>query len=148
MKTTSVKPSDIKKQWVVVDAANQSVGRLASQIAYILRGKHKPTFTPYLDTGDHVVVINAEKVKFTGLKDNGKVYYHHTNYIGGIKAIKAGDLLAKNPERVIMTAVKGMLPHNALGSACLRNLRVYTGTQHPHDAQKPVTAPVRTLGVK
>lgn len=144
MKTYSVKPSDIKKQWVVVDAAGQTLGRLASQIAHVLRGKHKPTFVPHLDCGDNVVVVNAEKVVLTGRKWREKIYYYHTNHIGGIKANRAMDVLANNPERLIETAVKGMLPHNRLGRQVISNLKVYAGTQHPHESQKPVTMPVRT----
>ncbi len=146
MKTHSVKAADIKKNWFVIDAADQTVGRMASQIAYVLRGKHKPTFVRHLDGGDHVVVINASKVKFTGKKLDDKYYHHHTNYIGGIKSIVAKEMLKAHPERVIMSAVKGMLPHNKLGRQILKNLRVYGGTEHPHAAQNPSELPLRTLG--
>lgn len=138
MKTYSVKPTDIKKQWVVVDASNQALGRLASEVARVLRGKHKPLFTPHLDCGDAVVVINADKIKLTGLKWNSKVYYSHSTYIGGIKGINAKDLLAKHPERLIEFAVRGMLPKTKLGRAIAKSLRIYPGKDHPHTGQNPV----------
>ncbi len=146
MKTHSVKAADIKKQWVIVDAADQALGRVASQIAYLLRGKHKTTFVPHLDGGDNVVVINADKIRLTGLKWKDKVYYHHTSYVGGIKAIKADDLVKKDPSRMISHAVKGMLPANKLGRQILKNMKVYSGAEHPHEAQKPVAAQKRTIG--
>ena len=138
MKTYSIKPSDIKKQWVVVDAADQTVGRLATEVARVLRGKHKPTFVPHLDTGDFVVVINAEKVKFTGNKMKDKFYHHHTGWVGGIKSISAENQLAKFPERILEHAIKGMLPKGPLGRKVGLNLKVYAGSEHPHVAQKPV----------
>lgn len=138
MKTYSVKPADIKKQWVVVDAADQTVGRLATEVARVLRGKHKPTFVPHLDTGDFVVVINAEKVKFTGNKMKDKFYHHHTGWIGGIKSISAETMLAKKPERILEHAIRGMLPKGPLGRKVGLNLKVYAGSEHPHVAQKPV----------
>ena len=138
MKTYSVKPSDIKKQWVVVDAADQTVGRLATEVARVLRGKHKPTFVPHLDTGDFVVVINAEKVKFTGNKMKDKFYHHHTGWIGGIKSISAETMLAKKPEGILEHAIRGMLPKGPLGRKVGLNLKVYAGSEHPHAAQKPV----------
>ena len=138
MKTYSVKPADIKKQWVVVDAADQTVGRLATEVARVLRGKHKPTFVPHLDTGDFVVVINAEKVKFTGNKMKYKFYHHHTGWIGGIKSISAETMLAKKPERILEHAIRGMLPKGPLGRKVGLNLKVYAGSEHPHAAQKPV----------
>ncbi|NBQ53068.1 MAG: 50S ribosomal protein L13 [Proteobacteria bacterium] len=138
MKTYSVKPADIKKQWVVVDAADQTVGRLATEVARVLRGKHKPTFVPHLDTGDFVVVINAEKVKFTGNKMKDKFYHHHTGWIGGIKSISAETMLAKKPERILEHAIRGMLPKGPLGRKVGLNLKVYAGSEHPHAAQKPV----------
>ncbi len=138
MKTYSVKPTDVKKQWVVVDAADQTVGRLATEVARVLRGKHKPTFVPHLDTGDCVVVINADKVKFTGNKMKDKYYNHHTGYIGGIKSISAENLLAKHPERILEHAIRGMLPKGPLGRKIGLNLKVYAGSEHPHAAQKPV----------
>ncbi len=138
MKTYSVKPADIKKQWVVVDAADQTVGRLATEVARVLRGKHKPTFVPHLDTGDFVVVINAEKIKFTGNKMKDKFYHHHTGWIGGIKSISAETMLAKKPERILEHAIRGMLPKGPLGRKVGLNLKVYAGSEHPHAAQKPV----------
>ncbi|MEZ4742351.1 MAG: 50S ribosomal protein L13 [Bdellovibrionota bacterium] len=144
MKTCSVTPADIAKKWVVVDAANKSLGRIASEVARVLRGKHKPNFVPHLDCGDNVVVINAKQVELTGRKWDQKVYYSHSSYIGGIKAIKAKDLLVKNPERLFTFAVKGMLPKNKLGRQMLKNLRVYPDAQHPHEAQKPVELAPRT----
>lgn len=146
MKTYSVKPADIKKQWVIVDAADQNLGRLASQVAYVLRGKHKPSFTPHMDCGDHVIVINASKINLTGNKARDKFYFHHTSYVGGIKAISAEDLLEKNPSEVIEIAVKGMLPKNKLGRQIAGHLKVYADTEHPHASQQPVPMPVRTAG--
>ncbi|NDE14212.1 50S ribosomal protein L13 [bacterium] len=147
MKTYSVKPTDVKKQWVVVDAAGQTVGRLATEVARVLRGKHKPTFVPHLDTGDNVVVINAEKVKFTGNKMKDKFYHHHTGYVGGIKSISAENLMAKKPERVLEIAIRGMLPKGPLGRKIGLNLKVYAGSEHPHAAQKPVAMKPR-LGAR
>lgn len=144
MKTCSIKTADIKKKWVTVDAANQSLGRVASEIAYVLRGKNKPTFVPHLDCGDQVIVTNADKIKLTGKKWDDKVYFHHTGYIGGIKGIAAKDLLAKHPERLIEIAVKGMLPRNKLSRDILKNLRVYAGSEHPHSAQAPEVMKPRT----
>jgi len=147
MKTYSVKPTDVKKQWVVVDAAGQTVGRLATEVARVLRGKHKPTFVPHLDTGDNVVVINADKVKFTGNKMKDKFYHHHTGYVGGIKSISAENLMAKKPERVLEIAIRGMLPKGPLGRKIGLNLKVYAGSEHPHAAQKPVAMKPR-LGAR
>jgi large subunit ribosomal protein L13 len=143
MKTYSVKAADIKKSWIVVDAAGQTVGRIATEIARILRGKHKPNFTPHLDCGDAVVVINAEKVVLTGNKMKDKFYHHHSGYMGGIKSIAAKDLLAKHPERIIQSAVKGMIPHTKLGNKIMKHLRVYAGTEHEHTAQNPTPAKPR-----
>ncbi len=126
------------RQWHVVDADGMIVGRLAAQVARILMGKHKPTYTPFLDTGDHVVVINASKVVFKGNKINDKIYYHHTGYPGGIRSISARDQLAKHPERVLESAIKGMLPKTRLGRAMYSKLKVYAGAEHPHGAQQPV----------
>ena len=139
MKTFSAKPSDIQKKWIIVDAQDVVLGRLASQIALRLRGKHKPTFTPHMDTGDNVVVINAEKVKLTGgNKPHQSIFYWHTGYPGGIKGISKGaQLEGKYPERVIMKAVERMLPEGNMGRLLLTNLRVYKGTEHPHAAQNP-----------
>jgi len=143
MKTQSVTPSDIKKQWLVVDAKDKSLGRVASEVARLLRGKHKPTFVPHLDCGDNVIVINAEKVALTGRKWDTKFYHRHTNYIGGIKSTVAKDMLEAYPDRLVNIAVKGMLPHNKLGRKVLGNLKIYVGSEHPHEAQKPVPAPSR-----
>lgn len=146
MKTHSVKAADIKKQWLLVDAADQSLGRLASQVSYLLRGKHKPTWVPHLDCGDQVIVINADKVKLTGNKLRDKTYYRHSNYIGGIKSVRAAELRETGESRKMITnAVKGMLPHNKLGRQVLKNLKVYNGDEHPHAAQKPVAAAARLV---
>jgi large subunit ribosomal protein L13 len=124
-------------EWLLIDAKDQTLGRLASQIAMILRGKHKPTFTPHLDTGDFVIVVNAGQVKLTGNKRKNKYYYHHTGFPGGLKAVQTEKLLAKKPTEVLRLAVKGMLPKNALNRAILGKLKLYAGTEHPHAAQKP-----------
>lgn len=121
----------------MVDATDKTLGRLATQLAHRLRGKHKPEFTPNMDTGDHMVVINAEKIKVTGKKLEDKIYYHHTGYIGNLKSINLGKLLETHPERVLQKAVKGMLPKNPLGRAMFRKLHVYAGPEHPHEAQQP-----------
>ncbi len=136
-KTFVTKEADIVRDWFIVDAAGQSLGRLASKIAAVLRGKHKPTFTPGLDTGDFVIVINAEQVTVTGNKLTEKFYYRYSGYPGGMTAISLRDQLAKHPERVLEHAVWGMLPHNRLGRAMLKKLKVYGGAEHPHEAQKP-----------
>ena len=138
MKTTSITPADIDKQWVLVDAEGQTLGRLASEISRVLRGKNKPTFVPHLDCGDNVIVINAGKIKLTGNKLSKKVYYHHTGYMGGLKSIKAEDLIVKKPERMLTLAVRGMLPKNKLSREVIKNLKVYAGSEHPHTAQKTV----------
>lgn len=130
-------PQNTVRKWYVVDAEGKTLGRLSSQIAAILRGKHKPTFTPHTDTGDFVIVVNAEKVHLTGTKLQTKVYLRHTGYPGGQKRITAGEILQKHPIRLIEYAVKGMLPHNRLGRAMYRKLKVYTGPDHPHAAQLP-----------
>lgn len=145
MKTQSVKPSDINKQWLLIDAANMPVGRVASEVARLLRGKHKAAFVPYLDAGDNVVVINAKEAVLTGRKWDQKVYYRHSNFIGGIKATVAKDMRETYPERIIEAAVKGMLPRNKLGRKILKNLKIYSGSEHPHEAQKPVEAPARLV---
>jgi large subunit ribosomal protein L13 len=137
MRTCSVTPTDITKKWVIVDAANKPLGRIASEVASVLRGKNKPNFVPHLDCGDNVVIINAKDVALTGKKWDQKFYYSHTSYIGGLKAILAKDLLAKSPEKLFTHAVKGMLPKNKLGRQMLRNLRVYPEAKHPHEAQNP-----------
>jgi large subunit ribosomal protein L13 len=137
MKTFSAKSGQVNQDWYVVDAADKTLGRLASEIAHRLRGKHKPEYTPHVDTGDYIVVINAEKIRVTGAKAKDKLYHHHTGYPGGIKSISFEKLIAKAPERVIQGAVKGMLPRNPLGRAMFKKLKVYAGTEHPHAAQQP-----------
>jgi large subunit ribosomal protein L13 len=137
MSTISAKKSEVERDWFVVDADNKVLGRLAAKIASILRGKHKPIFTPHVDTGDFVVVINAEKIHLTGTKRDNKMYYRHSGYPGGIKSTSAGELLEKKPEAVIQHAVKGMLPKNTLGRQQLKKLKVYAGTDHPHESQMP-----------
>ena len=137
MKTFTATPSTIKREWCVVDATDKTLGRLATELATRLRGKHKPEFTPNMDTGDHMIVINAEKIKVTGNKLDDKMYYRHTGYIGNLKSINLGKLLEQHPERVLQKAVKGMLPRNPLGRAVFRKLHVYAGPDHPHEAQQP-----------
>lgn len=137
MKTYSQKASEIQRNWLLVDAENQVLGRLATQIAVLLRGKHKPTFTPSMDGGDFVVVVNAEKIQVTGRKIDQKIYYRHTNYPGGLKATPYRIMLQKHPERIIRIAVKGMLPRNRLSRRILLKLKVYAGAEHPHAAQQP-----------
>jgi large subunit ribosomal protein L13 len=137
MKTYSAKASDVTQDWFVVDASDKTLGRLASEIAHRLRGKHKAEYTPHVDTGDYIVVINAEKVRVTGAKATDKMYHNHTGYIGGIKSISFEKLIAKAPERVLQGAVKGMLPRNPLGRAMFKKLKVYAGAEHPHAAQQP-----------
>jgi len=137
MKTFTATPSTIKREWCVVDATDKTLGRLATELATRLRGKHKPEFTPNMDTGDHMIVINAEKIKVTGNKLDDKMYYRHTGYIGNLKSISLGKLLEQHPERVLQKAVKGMLPRNPLGRAVFRKLHVYAGPDHPHEAQQP-----------
>lgn len=137
MRTYTAKPNEITRKWYVVDATGKSLGRLASQVAKILRGKHKPIFTPHVDTGDHVVIINAEKVVLTGRSKPEEKIYRHSQYPGGLKSTTYGEMLAKKPERLVTRAVKGMLPHNTLGALMLKKLRVYKGPEHPHESQKP-----------
>ncbi len=137
MKTFSAKAETVERDWYVVDATNKTLGRLASQIALRLRGKHKPTYTPHVDTGDYIIVLNAEKVSVTGRKMTDKTYHWHTGYPGGIKSITLEKLLQKAPERVLEKAVKGMMPNNPLGRAMLRKLKVYAGATHHHTAQQP-----------
>jgi large subunit ribosomal protein L13 len=137
MKTFTATPSTITRDWYLVDATGKTLGRLATQIASRLRGKHKPMFSPNLDTGDHIVVINAEKIRVTGNKLNDKMYHHHTGYIGNLKSINLGKQLQQHPERVIEAAVKGMLPKRSLGRTVFRKLHVYAGAEHPHSAQQP-----------
>lgn len=136
--TVSANPSMVKQDWYIVDASNKVLGRLATEIAHRLRGKHKPMYTPHCDTGDFIVVVNADKVRLTGIKKaEQKEYHHHTGFPGGLKTISFNDLLEKHPERIIETAVKGMLPKTKLGRAMFKKLKVYAGTEHPHTAQQP-----------
>ncbi|MEW6230180.1 MAG: 50S ribosomal protein L13 [Bacillota bacterium] len=137
MGSSGPRPEAGAGEWYVVDAEGKTLGRLASQVAKVLRGKHKPTYTPHLDTGDHVIVINAEKVKVTGNKAKEKIYYRHTGWPGGLRAVPYDVMISKKPEAVIEHAVKGMLPHNRLGRALGKKLKVYRGADHPHAAQKP-----------
>ena len=135
--TYSVKKNEIERKWYIIDAANKPLGRVATEAAKLLRGKHKPTFTPNIDVGDHVIILNCNQVILTGNKLNQKVYRHHSGYIGGMKETSAKDMLEKNPEKAMMLAVKGMLPHNSLGAQQLKKLRVYAGSEHENAAQKP-----------
>ncbi|KZY28464.1 MULTISPECIES: 50S ribosomal protein L13 [unclassified Oleiphilus] len=137
MKTLSAKPESVKRDWYVVDATGKTLGRLSSEIASRLRGKHKPEYTPHVDTGDYIVVVNAEKVAVTGNKAKDKIYHRHTGYIGGLKSISFEKLIDKAPERAIQGAVKGMLPRGPLGREMFRKLKVYAGDVHPHTAQQP-----------
>lgn len=137
MKSYIAKPAEVQRNWYLVDAEGKTLGRLATEIATILRGKHKPTFTPNIDMGDHVIIINCNDVILTGNKLNQKVYRHHSGYIGGMKEISAKVMLEKNPEKAMTLAIKGMLPHNSLGRQSLKKLRVYAGSEHENQAQKP-----------
>ncbi|WP_042478677.1 50S ribosomal protein L13 [Bacillus ndiopicus] len=138
MRTTFMaKGHEVERKWLVVDAEGQTLGRLASEVAAILRGKHKPTFTPHVDTGDHVIIINADKIELTGNKLEGKIYYRHTQFAGGLKQRTAGEMKEKYPTQMIELAVKGMLPKNSLGRQMFSKLNVYAGAEHPHAAQKP-----------
>ena len=137
MKTYSAKPGSVEQEWYVVDAEGKTLGRLASEIATRLRGKHKPEYTPHVDTGDYIVVVNAEKIHVTGNKAKDKIYYKHTGYVGNMKAISFEKLIERAPERALKTAVKGMLPKNPLGRAMFSKLKVYAGDAHPHTAQQP-----------
>ena len=138
MRTTFMaKGHEVDRKWLVVDAEGQTLGRLASEVASILRGKHKPTFTPNVDTGDHVIIINAEKIHLTGNKLEGKIYYRHTQFSGGLKQRTAGEMKEKYPTQMLELAIKGMLPKNSLGRQMFTKLNVYTGAEHPHAAQKP-----------
>lgn len=137
MKTFSAKPDSVQREWFVVDADGKTLGRLATEIAHRLRGKHKAEYTPHVDTGDYIVVVNAEKIQVTGRKAKDKIYYRHTGYVGNLKSISFEKLIDKAPERVIEIAVKGMMPHNPLGRTMLKKLKVYAGSEHPHAAQQP-----------
>jgi large subunit ribosomal protein L13 len=138
-KTYTPKPTDIKREWWIVDAEGQTLGRLASRVAAILRGKHKPIFAPHMDVGDYVIIINAEKIRVTGNKEDDKFYYRHSGYPGGITAISLRDQRKRFPERILEAAIKGMLPKNALGREIYKKLKVYPGSEHPHAAQQPQT---------
>lgn len=144
MKTESTRKEDVNRKWYVIDAADQVVGRLAVEIARRLRGKHKPTYTPHIDTGDYIIVVNADKVRFTGNKVAQKTYYHHSGYPGGLKAVTAKQLLQTKPERVLELAVKGMLPKNALGRRMFKKMKLYVGPDHPHQSQEPEVLTLKT----
>lgn len=135
--TVSAKPAEVQRDWYLVDATDKTLGRLASEIAKRLKGKHKPIYTPHVDTGDCIVVINAKKVRITGNKLNGKMYHKHTGYVGNLKSVTLGEMMEKHPEQVLETAIKGMLPKNPLGRAMFRKLKVYAGPEHKHAAQQP-----------
>jgi large subunit ribosomal protein L13 len=137
MKTISANPATVKRDWYVVDATDKTLGRLSAEIASRLRGKHKPEYTPHVDTGDYIVVVNAEKVRVTGNKAKDKIYYRHTGYVGNLKAISFEKLVVEHPERPIRLAVKGMLPRGPLGREMMKKLKVYEGSEHPHTAQQP-----------
>lgn len=137
MKTYAVKASEIEREWFVVDAEGKTLGRLASEIAKILKGKHKPIYSPHLDVGDYIIVINAEKVRVTGRKLDQKFYHRHSGYPGGLKSISLRDQLARHPTRVLKSAVRGMLPKNRLGRRMIKKLKIYAGKEHPHQAQQP-----------
>jgi large subunit ribosomal protein L13 len=139
MKTFSAKPADVKHDWFVIDATDKVLGRVASEVALRLRGKHKPIYTPHVDTGDYIVVVNADKIRVTGNKAEDKIYYRHSGFPGGIYATKFKDMQAKHPGRVLEKAVKGMLPKGPLGYAMIKKLKVYGGAEHPHTAQQPKT---------
>ena len=137
MKTFSAKPAEVKRDWYVVDAEGKTLGRLASEIAHRLRGKHKPEYTPHVDTGDYIIVVNVEKIGVTGTKEKNKLYQHHTGYIGNLKTISLGKLRKTFPDRILTTAVKGMLPKNPLGRAMFKKLKFYSEPQHDHQSQQP-----------
>lgn len=147
--TRSIKPAEVEKKWHIIDAEGLVVGRLASIIASMLRGKHKPTFTPHVDCGDHVIVINADKVRFTGNKAGKKIYYKHTGYPGGIKSVTAAKVLeGRFPERVLEKAVERMIPTGPLGRVQMKNLHLYNGTEHPHDGQQPEALDIAAMNRK
>jgi len=137
MKTFSAKPAEVKRDWYVVDAEGKTLGRLASEVALRLRGKHKPEYTPHVDTGDYIIVVNVEKIGVTGTKEKDKVYYRHTGYIGNMKSVSLSKLRQTYPDRILSTAVKGMLPKNPLGRAMFKKLKIYSGPSHGHQAQQP-----------
>lgn len=142
MKTVSLRREDAQHDWYVVDAAGKTLGRLATEVARRLRGKHKPTYTPHVDAGDYIVVVNAKQVRVSGQKETDKIYYRHSGYPGGIRSTPLGKLRATHPERIVANAVKGMMPRNRLGRAMLKKLKVYAGPNHPHAAQQPQTLDV------
>ena len=137
MRTFSPRPSDIDRQWYVVDATDMVLGRLATRVAHVLRGKHKPTFAPHMDMGDHVIIINAGKVRLTGAKGAQSMHYRHSGYPGGLKSVSFGKLLEERPERLVENAIRGMLPKNTIGRAQIKKLKIYAGPDHPHAAQQP-----------
>jgi len=137
VKTYVVKAGEIRRRWYVVDAQGKTLGRLATQVARILRGKHKPTFSPHLDTGDHVIIVNADKVQVTGKKLDAKRYYRYSGYLGGLSSVILREQMERHPDRVLVHAIRGMLPRNRLGRAMLKKLKVYAGSKHPHAAQRP-----------
>jgi large subunit ribosomal protein L13 len=137
MKTFSAKPAEVKRDWYVIDAEGKTLGRLATEVARRLRGKHKPEYTPHVDTGDYIIVVNAEKIGVTGSKEQNKIYYRYTGYVGNMKSVSLGKLRTTFPDRIITTAVKGMLPKNPLGRAMFKKLKVYAGASHEHQAQQP-----------
>lgn len=137
MKTFSAKPESVKRDWCVIDATDKVLGRLSTEVARRLRGKHKPEYTPHVDTGDYIIVINAEKIRVTGNKENDKMYHHHTGYIGSLKSTNLAKLRQEHPERILQHSIKGMLPKNALGRAMFKKLKVYAGDAHNHAAQQP-----------
>lgn len=147
MRTFSAKAETAQHEWYVVDAAGKHLGRLATEVATYLRGKHKPEYTPHVDTGDYIVVINAEKIAVSGNKVEGKIYQHHTQFVGGLKETSFKDMVARNPAKVLELAVKGMLPKNPLGREMFRKLKVYAGAEHPHHAQQPQVLTKRVGGV-
>lgn len=138
MKTYSAKPLEVERKWYLIDAEGKTLGRLATLVANILRGKHKPQYTPHIDTGDFVIIVNAEKIQVSGKKETDKKYYRHTGYPGGLKVTNFQELMTKNPVAAVERAIKGMLPHNTLGQEQFNKLKVYAGSEHPHEAQKPV----------
>ena len=146
IKTYTPKGAEIEQRWFIVDAEGLTLGRLATQLAVILRGKHKPTFTPHMDLGDYVIVVNAEKIKVSGKKEEQKQYYRHSGYPGGFRSTSLNDMMRTHPERVLEAAVRGMIPHSSLGEAQMRKLKVYAGTNHPHTAQKPAPLDLRAQG--
>ena len=135
--TYSIKKNEIERKWYIIDATNKPLGRVATEAAKLLRGKHKPTFTPHMDVGDHVIIINCKDVILTGNKMNNKIYRHHSGHIGGMKEISAKDMITNKPEKAMMLAIKGMLPHNSLGRKSISKLRIYAGNEHENQAQKP-----------